>query len=834
VKAPYAFGRFTFDPEQVALFDEGDHPLRLGAVELKILNVLIEKPGALVSKAELMSRVWGRSIVGDNALHVHVASLRKALGDEIISTKRGAGYRLTAPVSQREQGNSGIGNLAIDGRGPGNFPLMGREDDLEQVVELLRTARLVSLTGPGGVGKTSLGLQAARQCAVQFAHGVWLVELSNLQEAKIAASQIAATLGLGLGKTHNPLQTLARLIREKNILLILDNCEHLADACGQICETLLGAAPRLKILVTSRQALSCAGEMIFAVPPLALPSEMGATAANVRKSPAFRLFLERAKGAVSAFAIDDSEVGIAARVCRRVDGLPLAIEMVASWAAIFGLQVLDEKLDGSINSWPRARNTAPLRHSTLTATLEWSHGLLSVEEKIVLRRLSVFAGPFAMRAAEAVVSDDHVRTESLFEHVATLIRKSMVSVVSGARPPTFRLLETTRAFMAEKLAEAPEANMIPRRHAAYVLEMLYRATNDLQTVSDSVWLKRYVPVLPDVRKALDWATAEDPELAVALAGMGWQIWREMSLYAEGRQRLNTITKLIGPQTPPEFRLRVQRALAELCLNTDSVGFAYDSLLEVVSSYRELKPGPELGSALFELAFSAVVLGRTEEAHRYVMEAIALLQSSGRPRELARAHSTLVQLQITNGQYNEAGETACKAVRLCEMVGADRSALVVSVNMVEAAVLSGELAEAIAKGNDIVARLRATPHTELLGHTLGLVSCALLFQRKPEEALAMLREAATILREEGMMFWLYDKFALSLALNGRHCDAAVVAGFAFGILKKSGRNSEPLAAKVSEMLYSALQSAISDEIIDQLVETGKYLTEDRALSLALDY
>ncbi len=832
MQAPYTFGRFTFDTATIALFDAGD-PVQLGTIELKILNVLLERPGVLVSKAELMSRVWGNSVVGDNALHVHVAALRKALGDDFITTKRGAGYRFAAPVS-RELKSFAVGNLPIPaGRGAGLSPLIGRDDDLQQVAQLLRTARLVSLTGPGGVGKTSLGLQTARQCANHFVDGAWLVELSILHDPKVAASQIAATLGLGLGRTHNPLQTLARLIRDKNILLVLDNCEHLVDACAEICETLLSSAPGLKILATTRQALSCAGEMIFAVPPLAVPGETSTTVASARKSAAFELFLERARGAASGFAINDDEVGTAVQICRRVDGLPLAIEMVASWAAMFGLQALDERLDGSIDSWPRARNTAPPRHSTLSATLEWSHGLLSAEEKIVLRRLSVFASPFTMQAAEAVVGDEHVPTASLFEHVAALIRKSMVTVASGTHPPKFRLLETTRVLMTEKLAAAHEANPILRRHATYVLKTVRRAIDGLQTVPDSVWLKRYASVLPDMREALDWASREEPQLAITLAGEGWQIWREMSLHAEGRQRLNAITKLVGPQTPPELKLGVQRALAELCLNSESERFAYQSLLEVVSSVRELKLGPEFASAFFELGFAASVLGYAEEAHSYVVEAIDLLQQSGRTRDLARAYATLSAIQVSAGQYADAKDTGIKAIRLCEIVGSDRGAFVVRTNLLEATVLAGHLSEAITEGNAIAARLRSRPYTELLGYVLGLVSCALLFQGSSEEALPLLREATPILREAGLLFWLYDKFALRLALNGRQSDAAVVAGFAFAVLEKSGRFGEPLAVRVREMLYSELQRAMSENVMKQLIESGKYLTEERAISLALD-
>jgi tetratricopeptide (TPR) repeat protein len=439
-----------------------------------------------------------------------------------------------------------------------------------------------------------------------------------------------------------------------------------------------------------------------------------------------------------------------------------------------------------------------------------------------------------MQAAEAVVSDDGVPTEALFEQVAALIRKSMVASVPGTRPPTFRLMETTRALMAEKLADTPEASSIPRRHAAYILETLRRIVDEFQTVPDSIWLKSCGPLLPDLRAALDWATGEDPELAIALAGVSWPIWCEMSLQSEGRQRLDTIAKLVSPQTPLDLRLRVQRALAELCLHTDSISFAYDSLSEVVSLYRGLKRNPEFGSALRELAFSASLLGHTEEARSYITEAIDLLQQSGRPRELAKALGILMVIQFIHGEYIEAKETGTKAIRLCAMVGANRTALAVSTNLLEGALLAGELCEAVAEGNNIAMQHRSKSYPDLLGYVLGLVSCALLFQRKPEEAYPLLREAATILRDEGMMFWLYDKLALRLALIGRHSDAAVVAGFAIGNFERGGRFREPLAVRIREMLYSVLRSAMSEDVLKQLVESGKYLTEERARSLALDY
>ncbi|MGH6876315.1 MAG: ATP-binding protein [Rhizomicrobium sp.] len=468
---PYSFGNFTLDPAESRLCAD-DVPVPLGSTGFRILLTLVERGGAFVTKDEFMARVWSRSSIGDNALHVQIRALRKIVGDESIVHKRGRGYRFAAQVERgrkpkrvAEAATGNLSALSLSNAEDGPARLIGRREELRAVSELLAQARLVTLTGPGGVGKTSLALHAAGASACHFRDGVWLVELATLNDPGLMPDAVATALGIKIGQSAAPLDTLARQLSRKSLLLVLDNCEHVVSAAALLSEALLRAAPCVKILATSREGLRCIGERIFEVPPLALPCEGAMPVEAIRGVAAIELFIERARGADSKLQLSDEDISVAARICRRLDGLPLAIEMAAGWAGVLGLETLDAKIDGSLKGWLRARCTAPLRHSTLRATLEWSHGQLSAAEQRVLRRLAVFAGSFSMGAAEAVASDRDITKEQVFEHAAKLIHKSMVALVPGSRPQRYRLLETTRVFALEKLAVGGDSDATRRGHA---------------------------------------------------------------------------------------------------------------------------------------------------------------------------------------------------------------------------------------------------------------------------------------------------------------------------------------------------------------------------------
>lgn len=833
---PYCFGRFTLHPAERSLCADGV-PVPLRATDFRLLLALVESAGVYVTKDDLVSRVWGRAVVGDHVLHVHINTLRKTIGDDCIVTKRGCGYRFVTAV----QPTNAVAPRAK--QDPGNLPslwsagdsarLIGRNEQLRVVADILANGRLVTLVGHGGVGKTRLALQAADDAASHFRDGVWLVELASLHHQELVPGAIASVLGVKIGASAVALDTLPRYLARKSLLIVLDNCEHVLAACARTVEVFLSAAPNVKILATSREALSCSGEQVLAVPPLAVPCEGEVSADAVRSAAAVELFLQRSQEAHAKFRIDDRDLPTAARICRRADGLPLAIEIVAGWAGVLGLEELDARLDGYLNAKLRAKSTAPQRHSTLRATLEWSYGLLSSDEQAVLRRLAVFAGSFSLEAAEAVAGDDAIPGEQVFEHTANLVRKSMIALSPSRDARRYRLLETTRAFMLEKLGDSNEADLTRRRHAAHVLRVLEQAGCEWETTSDATWLERYGPVLNDLRAALDWAMEEDSDDAVALAGASWLQWRQMSLRAEGRQRLSAAAAKLRPDTPPALEAQLRFGLGDSLANTTAVKPAQEELERAAALYRALGDLPHLGSALSLLAFQLLTLGRIAEAKRGILEALRLLEPAGWLRTLAIAYNVQLTVETVCGRLDAARAAGEKAVRLCELAGAGHTALTIAVNLIEVRLEIDPLDEVIAAARNLAERLAETPHSELRGCARGLLTAALTFRGDPDEALAEAREAVPPLQSEGMLFWLFDHLALRAALKGRNKDAALVAGYANAMFAKSGRIREPIGRKAVERLTLLLRDALPDREIVEFDRLGAQLSEDQVIIIALE-
>ncbi len=791
---------------------------------------LVERAGSLVSKDELMSRVWGRSIVGDNTLQVHITALRKALGDGFIATRHGHGYSFVQHVirAEAEQPGNLPGRLAGRAHGAPSR-LIGRDAELRVLSELLARNALVTLAGPGGVGKTRLALEAANESASGFKDGAWLVELASLSDGASTAGAVATALGIQIGEGATPFDNLARQLARRNLLIVLDNCEQIVGSCAQLCETVLAAAPSVRIIATSREPLSCRGEQVFEVPPLALPDEH--TRGPLREAAALELFVERSRGLNPDFQLSDDDLPISARLCRRVDGLPLAIEMVASWAGMLGLEALEEQLDGSLKGWLGARRTGPARHSTLSATLEWSHDLLSPDEQVVLRRLAVFAGAFSLAAAESVVANHDIAKAEVFGHIARLINKSMIAVVPGSREHHYRLLETTRAFMAEKLGASRDAELARQRHAHHVLRTLSRAGDDWEAMSDGAFRERYGPILDDLRSALEWTTSRGTDDVIALAGNSWPLWRDLNARAEGRRWLVAAALLLGPDTPPALEAQLRRGLGALYFNTASVKSAQRELKCAVSLYRSLGDMVHLGSALAAFAHASLMLGNIEEARLAIAEALPLVEEARRPKSLAAAYMVkfFEESRLRSPTMREAGR---KAIHLCEVVGAERSALVVSSNLVEAMMETGDIDDAISSGEDLIARLRGTSHTDILGNVLALVAAGLTLKGDTMRALSRAKEAVPLLRDEGMLFWFFDHLALRAGLAGRTKDACLIAGYADALSREFGRPRDPMAREAVDRLTALLKKSFSEREIGQFGRIGAQLSEAQVVNLAL--
>jgi predicted ATPase/DNA-binding winged helix-turn-helix (wHTH) protein len=455
----FSFGPFRFFPARQLLL-EGETPVRLGSRALEILAGLVERPGELVSKDELVARVWPNTIVEEGNLRVNVAALRRALGGgrpgrRYIATVSGRGYCFVAPVELSEPGSS----PALRSTAPGhshNLPVsltrtIGRADAIDALLEQLPRHRLIAVVGPAGIGKTTVAVAAAETLVTAYEHAVRFVDLAPLGDPQFVPSAVASALGLAI-HSDDVVAGLIAYLQDKQMLVVLDNCEHVIEATAFLAERILSSAPDVQILATSRERLRVKGEQVHRLSPLAsAPVSSGLTAVQALTFPAIQLFVERAAESLEGFELSDADAPIVAEICRKLEGIALAIELAASRIDAFGVRELSTLLEDRFRLLRQGRRTALPRHRTLAAALDWSYEILPECERTILRRLGVFAGPFTLESASAVAADSYTTAAEVVERVANLVAKSLVSAdVSGA-VAHYRLLDTTRAYALGKL-----------------------------------------------------------------------------------------------------------------------------------------------------------------------------------------------------------------------------------------------------------------------------------------------------------------------------------------------------------------------------------------------
>jgi len=522
------FGRYKIIPTRREVLADGK-PLQLGDRAFDVLMQLVEARGALVGKDELMKAVWPGQIVEENALQVQISSLRRAFGAErdLIKTVAGRGYQFIAEVrAASPTAIAGASNVQHS-----ISELIGRDEHLQQVVDLLTRQRLVSLCGPGGIGKTRLAMEVAHLLLERFTGKVCIAKLAPLTDSRLVPSTVASALGLTLAGGRVTAERIAAAIGVQRIVVVLDNCEHVIDAAAQLAETLLHNTVAAHLLVTSTEPLRLDGEYVYRVPSLELPSEKAASD-DVIRTGSFRLLLARMRESDPRFVPDDAALSTMASICRRLDGIPLALELAASRAATLGIDALSSRLDDRFRILAGGKRTAMPRHQTLRATLDWSYDLLPESERVILRRLSVFAGAVQLSVAARVVAGDELTETQLLDGIGNLVSKSLVMRDTATR--TYRLLESTRAYAREKLSLLGEVDAIRRRHAEQYRDLFHQAELDWESQPTTRWLTTYEPYLDDLRAALDWAFSVGGEerAAIDLTTCAVPLWFHLSLVDE--------------------------------------------------------------------------------------------------------------------------------------------------------------------------------------------------------------------------------------------------------------------------------------------------------------
>ena len=517
------FGRYRIIPGRRELLADGK-PLQIGERAFDLLVRLVQAQGRLVGKDDLLNAAWPGQRVDENALQAQISVLRKALGAErdLIRTVSGRGYQLNAQVSSNVQ--------------QWTSELVGRDEQLRQVLDLLSQNRLVSLCGPGGIGKTRLAVEAGRLLLERSAGKVCIAKLAPLSDPRLVPATVANALGLALAGGPVTAQRIAAAIGTQPIVLVLDNCEQVIDASAQLAEALLQHTPAARILATSREPLRADGEYVYRVPALELPDAKAGPEAAMR-SASMRLFLARMRASDSQFAPDAATASTMASICRRLDGIPLALELAASRGAALGIDTLSSLLDDRFRILTAGKRTAMPRHQTLRATLDWSHDLLPEPERVILRRLAVFCGPAPLDLACRVIADSKLTQAEVVDGIGNLVSKSLV--MRDTATHSYRLLETTRAYAEEKLAAAGERDAVGRRHAEQLLHLFDQAVLDWESVPATQWVAAYQVYLDDLRAALDYAFAVKGEVAdaIRLTVAAIPLWFHLSLIDECRARV---------------------------------------------------------------------------------------------------------------------------------------------------------------------------------------------------------------------------------------------------------------------------------------------------------
>jgi predicted ATPase/DNA-binding winged helix-turn-helix (wHTH) protein len=579
-----SFGPFLVNRASRLIERDGE-AVPLGSRAFDILACLLENAGEVVDKAELLRRVWPNNIVEEGSLRFQINALRKALGEgRYIANVAGQGYTFVAPVSRHSRKPADAALRPARPLPPRPRRLIGRGPVLEALAGQLLEHRFFTIVGPGGVGKTSVALALAHALASGFDGDTCFFDVGNVLNPELLAGGLASALGVPM-QTAGAAPGITTFLQQRRMLLVLDGCEADVDAAANLAEQIFRETPHVHILATSREALRADGEQIHRLLPLECPAPgTGQTVREALEFAAVQLFVERAASSLDGFVLTEDEAPLVSAICRKLDGLALAIELAAGRIGAYGVVEVARQLESEFAlMWP-ARRTAVARHQTLSATLGWSYQLLSSREQLVFRRLSVFAGTFTLEMAASVIADPQVSVGEAMELLASLVSKSLVQFKMESGRGSYRLLDMTRSYAFDRLGEMDEVREMASRHARLFLRLLEDSAGQ-----DSSGAAHAAELLDDVGAAIEWSLSQngDPADAAALAAASAPFWLRAGLLVECRFWMTRVLAAIGePALDAHRRLAIQAAVASAETFTD--GFTRESFSSWLSAFEIAK------------------------------------------------------------------------------------------------------------------------------------------------------------------------------------------------------------------------------------------------------
>ena len=707
-------------------------------------------------------------------------------------------------------------------------PLYGRVEDVASLARLLELHRVVSVVGPGGIGKTRAAQAVAHALRGSYAYGASLVELAPLADAQLVVPTVARVLGHPMALKETALASLVQVLRHQRLLLVLDNCEHLLEAVAELAAQIVAGAPGIRLLVTSQEPLHIAEEQICRLSALAVPPSADSSAAL--GYGAVQLFVARAQAVDSSFALDSENVDDVVEICRRLDGMALAIELAAARVSLLGVRGVRQRLDEQLKLLAAGGRTALPRHQALRAALQWSHGLLTAAQKTVFDRLGVFTGTFSLEAAQQLAADEAIDTWTVLDHLASLADKSLV-LVEGGETKRYRLLESSRAFALERLAAAGSLEAIRRRHAQVIADTL---TGDDPFEEPLARTRRIAPDLDNVRAAAAWAMGPggDRQIALAVAAATDMLWDAHGFNDEGARLYRAVEPWVDEATPPQLAARFWFAVANLRMQSDAKRQA-EAGLRAAELFRSLGDRFWVFRSLTTATIQFAYLADRDAAKKSLTEMDALLDPAWPSwLQLAVAFCKAMCEYFIERKPGEARKLV-DATLLSHRRGDSYFGVACENLLALCDVAAGDFASALHRCDDLLGASRVMDSTFYRAFLLAWRGLALVGLGNLEGAEISLRTAATLATHAtGSAPWFLCYVARLLARQGRFVEAAKTLGYIDNrLLLPHHARLPPVPELCYEDALATIKTGLDTEALGRLRNEGSRLNEEEVIAMA---